>query len=106
MAHLRLAQRGEPEHEPDLLALVVGEAELGLEVVGELLPHRLAGEEAVERGERDAARLVEAEHLAVGRDGVLGLVQAGLVDLGHLGVELLALGARRRRARCGDGRRR
>ena len=52
----------------------------------------LAREEPVERGERDLARRVEREHLAVGRDRVLGLPSFSLVDLGHLRVERLALG--------------
>ena len=102
----RLAQRREAQHELELRFVGRREPELRLEVVGELAPHPLAREERVERGERDLARVVEREHLAVGGDRVFGLAELLLVDLGHLRVERLALRRLRRRARCAGGRRR
>ena len=62
---------------PEAFRLLDGEAELRLEVLGQLVPHRLAREEAVERREGDLARLVEAQHLAVRGDRVLALVLVG-----------------------------
>ena len=89
--HLGLAEVRQADHQRRLGGLVGRQLELAVDVVGQLGPHLLTGEEVVEGPQRASTGGIELQDLPVDGDGRLRVVQELVVDGGHLGEERLAL---------------